>query len=126
MRAEHGILLIMILLGTAAVYNIVIGSLTVLEYYETEIAGLASTGASFRLAMATFILVLVYGMAKRKGWALFLSIAFMLFGIIESAWNIIYTRLFELPSTFGIVGVILFSLSVYYLTRKEVRMVFRS
>lgn len=124
MRPEHGILLIMILLGAAAGYNIVIGSLTLLEYYSTEIAGLASVGASFTLGMGVFILVVIYGMAKRKGWSLFLGIAFMSFGIIESAWNIIYTRAFELPSTLGIVGLFLFSLAIFYLTRKNVRMAF--
>jgi len=125
MRTELGILLIMILLGFGGIYNIVTGSLTVLEYYKTEIAGIASVGASFSLAIGIFIFAVIYGMAKRKGWALFLSIAFMSFGIIASTLNIIYTRLFELPSTFGILGLILFSVAIYYLTRQHVRAAFK-
>lgn len=125
MRTELGILLIMILLGLGGIYNIVTGSLTVLEYYKTEVAGIASVGAAFSLAIGIFVFVVIYGMVKRKGWALFLSIGFMSFGIIASTLNIIYTRLFELPSTFGILGLILFSVAIYYLTRPHVRAVFR-
>lgn len=125
MRTQLGILLIMILLGLGGIYNIVTGSLTVLEYYKTEIADIASVGASFTIAMGIFVFVVIYGMAKRKGWALFLSIAFMSFGIVASTFNIIYTKMFELPSTFGIFGLILFSVAIYYLTRLRVREVFR-
>jgi len=124
-RTQLGILLIMILLGLGGIYNVVTGSLTVLEYYKTEIAGIASVGASFTLAMGIFVFVVIYGMAKRKGWALFLSITFMSFGIVASTFNIIYTKMFELPSTFGILGLILFSVAIYYLTRLRVREVFR-
>ena len=124
MRTQLGILLIMILLGLGGIYNIVTGSLTVLEYYKTEIADIASVGASFTIAMGIFVFVVIYGMAKRKGWALFLSIAFMSFGIVASTFNIIYTKMFELPSTFGILGMILFSVAIYYLTRQHVRAVF--
>ena len=124
MRTELGILLIMILLGFGGIYNIVTGGLTVLEYYKTEIAGIASVGASFALAMGIFVFVVIYGMAKRKGWGLFLSIAFMSFGIIASIFNIIYSTRFELPSTFGILGVMLFSVAIYYLTRQHVRAAF--
>lgn len=121
MRTDLGILLIMILLGLGGIYNIVTGSLTVIEYYETEIADIASVGASFTLAIGIFIFVVIYGMAKRKNWSLFLSIIFMCFGIVVSILNIIYTGLFELPQTFGILGVILFSAAIYYLTRPRVR-----
>jgi len=120
-RTDLGILLIMILLGLGGIYNIVTGSLTVIEYYETEIADIASVGASFTLAIGIFIFVVIYGMAKRKNWSLFLSIIFMCFGIVVSILNIIYTGLFELPQTFGILGVILFSAAIYYLTRPRVR-----
>jgi hypothetical protein len=124
-RTELGILLIMILLGFGGVYNLFTGSLTVLEYYKTEVADIASVGASFTIAMGIFVFVVIYGMAKRKGWALFLSIAFMSFGIISSIFNIIYSTRFELSSTFGILGVILFSIAIYYLTRQHVRAVFK-
>lgn len=124
MKTELGILLIMILLGLGGAYNIVTGSLTLLEYYETEIAAIASVGASFTLGIGISIFIAIFGMAKRKGWALFLSIAFMSFGIVTSILNIIYTRAFELPSTFGIAGVILFSAAIYYLTRPYVRVLF--
>lgn len=124
MKTELGILLIMILLGLGGAYNIVTGSLTLLEYYETEIAAIASVGASFTLGIGIFIFIAIFGMAKRKGWALFLSIAFMSFGIVASVLNILYTRAFELPSTFGIAGVILFSAAIYYLTRPYVRVLF--
>ena len=100
------------------------GSLTILEYHQTEIAAIASVGASFTLGIGIFIFLVIFGMAKRKGWALFLSIAFMSFGIVTSILNIIYTRAFELPSTFGIAGVILFSAAIYYLTRPDVRVLF--
>lgn len=102
----------------------VVAVLTFLEYLPTEFAGIASVGSSFNLALGLFTFVLVYGLAKRKGWALFLSIAFMSFGIIASIMNIIYTRAFEIPSTFGIAGVVLFSAAIYYLTRPHVRAVF--
>ena len=125
MRTELGILLIMILLGFGGIYNIVTGSLTVLEYYKTEIADIASVGASFTLTTGVFVFVVIYGMAKRKGWALFLSIAFMAFGIIASIFNIIYSTRFELSSAFGILGVILFSVAIYYLTRQHVRAAFK-
>lgn len=125
MRTELGILLIMVLLGLGGIYNIVTGSLTVLEYYETEIADIASVGASFTLAIGIFIFVVIYGMAKRKQWSLFLSIIFMCFGIVASVLNIIYTGFFELPQTFGILGVVLFSAAIYYLTRPHVRAVFK-
>ena len=125
MRTELGILLIMILLGLGGIYNIVIGSLTVLEYYETEIADIASVGASFTLAIGIFIFVVINGMAKRRQWSLFLSIIFMCFGIVASVFNIIYTGFFELPQTFGILGVVLFSAAIYYLTRPHVRAVFK-
>ena len=125
MRTELGILLIMVLLGLGGIYNIVTGTLTVLEYYETEIADIASVGASFTLAIGIFIFVVIYGMAKRKQWSLFLSIIFMCFGIVASVLNIIYTGFFELPQTFGILGVVLFSAAIYYLTRPHVRAVFK-
>jgi hypothetical protein len=96
-----------------------------LEYLPTEFAVIASIGSSFTLGIGLFIFVLVYGLAKRKGWALLLSIAFMSFGIISSIMNIIYTRAFEIPSTLGIAGVILFSAAIYYLTRPHVRAVFQ-
>jgi len=48
----------------------------------------------------------------------------MSFGVIASIMNIIYTRAFEIPSTFGIAGVILFSAAIYYLTRPDVRVMF--
>ena len=124
MRTGLGILLIMILLAAGGIYNIITGSLTVLEYYKTEIAEVASVGASFSISIGIFIFVIIYGMAKRKGWSLFLSIAFMSFGIIASTLNIIYTRIFELPPVFGVLGVILFSVTIYYLTRRNVRAVF--
>lgn len=125
MRTELGIPLIMILLGAGGIYNIAIGSLTMLEYSRTEIAGVASVGASFSISIGIFIFVIIYGMAKRKGWALFLSIAFMSFGIIGSALNIIYTSIFDLPPIFGVLGMILFSAAIYYLTRQRVRATFK-
>ncbi|MFQ5969068.1 MAG: hypothetical protein ACE5J2_01045 [Nitrososphaerales archaeon] len=124
MKTELGIPLIMILLGLGAAYNIVIGSLTLLEYYETEIAAIASVGASFTLGIGIFIFIAIFGMAKRKSWALLLGIAFMSFGIVASILNILYNRAFELPSTFGIAGLILFSAAIYYLTRPYVRVFF--
>ncbi|MGH9934010.1 MAG: hypothetical protein ACRD3Z_02715 [Nitrososphaerales archaeon] len=121
MRTSLGILLIMILLGVGGIYNIITGSLTVIEYYETDIADIASVGASFSLAIGIFVFIVIYGMAKRKSWSLLFSIVFMCFGIVASILNIIYTGFFELPQTFGIVGVILFSAAIYYLTRPRVR-----
>jgi uncharacterized membrane protein YfcA len=111
----------MILLGLGGIYNIVTGSLTVIEYYESDIADIASVGASFTLAIGAFVFIVIYGMAKRKSWSLFLGIIFMCFGIVASILNIIYTGLFELPQTFGILGLILFSAAIYYLTRPRVR-----
>ena len=99
------------------------GILTILEYLPTEFA-IASIGSSFTLSIGLFIFVLVYGLAKRKGWTLLLVIAFMSFGVIASIMNIIYTRAFEIPSTFGIAGVILFSAAICYLTRLDVRVMF--
>jgi len=115
----------MVLLVLGGIYNTAIGILTIFEYLPTEFAGIASVGSSFNLGIGLFIFVLVYGLAKRKGWALLLSIAFMAFGIIASIMNILYTRAFEIPSTFGIAGLILFSAAIYYLTRPHVRAVFR-
>jgi hypothetical protein len=128
MRIAHvnlGITLIIVLLALGGIYNTVIGILTMLEYLPTEFAVIASIGSSFTLGIGLFIFVLVYGLAKRKGWALLLSIAFMSFGIISSIMNIIYTGAFEIPSTLGIAGVILFSAAIYYLTRPHVRAVFQ-
>lgn len=124
-RINLGITLIIVLLALGGVYNTAIGILTMLEYLPTEFAVIASIGSSFTLGIGLFIFVLVYGLAKRKGWALLLSIAFMSFGIISSIMNIIYTRAFEIPSTLGIAGVILFSAGIYYLTRPRVRAVFQ-
>ena len=121
MRTNVGIFLIMLLLALGGIYNIYTGSLTVIEYYESEIADIVSVGASFTLAIGIFIFVVIYGMAKRKSWSLFLSIIFMCFGIVASILNIIYTGFFELPQTFGIIGVIFFSAGIYYLTRPRVR-----
>lgn len=123
-RAQLGITMIIGLLAAGGIYNIVIAVLTMLEYLPTEFAGIASIGSSFTLGIGLFIFVLVYGMIKRKGWALFLSIAFMCFGIVASILNIFYTTAFQLPSTFGILGVILFSAAIYYLTRPHVRAAF--
>jgi hypothetical protein len=124
-RAHLGINLIVVLLGLSGIYNVTIGTLTMLEYIPTEFAAIASIGSSFTLALGLFAFVLMYGLIKRKGWALFLTIAFMSFGIIASISNIIYTRAFELPTTFGIAGVILFSAAIYYLTRPNVRAAFQ-
>lgn len=123
-RESLGLTLIIVLLSVGGIYNIVIGTLTMLEYLPTEFAGIASVSSTFTLGLGVFIFVLVYGLAKRKGWALLLTVAFMAFGIIASILNIIYTRAFELPSTFGIAGVILFSAGIYYLTRPRVRVLF--
>ena len=125
MRVNLGINLIIILLVLGGIYNIATSILTMLEYLPTEFAGIASIGSSFSLGMGLFIFVLVYGLAKRKGWGLLLGLAFMFFGIITSIMNILYTRAFEIPSTFGIAGVILFSAAIYYLTRSSIRAVFQ-
>lgn len=124
-RTSLGINLIMILLALGGIYNIAIGALTMFEYLPTEFAGTILVSSSFTLGLGIFIFVLVYGLAKRKGWALLLTIVFMAFGIIVSIINIIYTTAFELPSTFGILGVILFSLAIYYLTKPHVRAAFQ-
>ncbi len=125
LRANLGINLIILLLALGGIYNTVIGILTIFEYLPTEFAGIASVGSSFTLGIGLFTFVLVYGLVKREGWALLLSIAFMSFGIIASIMNILYTRAFEIPSTFGIAGLILFSAAIYYLTRPHVRAVFQ-
>ncbi len=124
-RPQLGINLIIVLLVLGGIYNIVISILTMLEYLPTEFAGIASVGSSFNLALGLFTFLLVYGLVKRKEWALFLSIAFMCFGIIASILNILYTRAFEIPSTFGVAGLVLFSVAIYYLTRSHVRAVFQ-
>ena len=123
-RPQLGINLIIVLLVLGGIYNIVISILTMLEYLPTEFAGIASVGSSFNLALGLFTFLLVYGLVKRKEWALFLSIAFMCFGIIASILNILYTRAFEIPSTFGVAGLVLFSVAIYYLARSHVRAVF--
>lgn len=124
-RTYLGISLVMILLAAGGIYSITIGVMTMVEYLPTEFAGAMSRSYLFNIALGLFTFLLVYGLAKRKGWALLASIAFMCFGIVSAIIDMLYTRAFEMPSTIGIAGLVLFSAAIYYLTRPYVRQMFQ-
>lgn len=124
-RTYLGINLVMLLLAVGGIYSITIGVMTMLEYLPTEFAGAMARNYLFNIALGLFTFLLIYGLAKRRSWALLATIAFMCFGIVSAIIDIIYTRAFEIPSTIGIAGLILFSAALYYLTRPHVRKVFQ-
>lgn len=121
--------LIMVLLALGGIYSIAISVLTILEYLPTPYTGVVSSGSLFHIGLGIFAFLLVYGLGKRRSWALLASIIFMAFGVVASieavVVNIVQMRMFELTSTIGIAGIILFPLGIYYLTRQQVRREFK-
>ncbi|GBC74033.1 hypothetical protein HRbin05_00064 [archaeon HR05] len=121
MRHRRGVTIIMVLLALGSSYNILVGILTLSEYYASELFSAASTGAAMKFTLASFALALIYGLYKRKGWALFLSILFMCFGLLDSIWTMYIQMLLGYPYTIAVVAIALFSLGIYYLSRRSVR-----
>lgn len=116
-----GVTIIMILFALGSLYNILLGLFTLSEYLTTELSALAGTGASIKFALASFALILIYGLHKRRSWALFLSIVFMCFGLVDSAWTLYTQMLLGYPYTISLAAIALFSLGIYYLSRRNVR-----
>ncbi|MCS6767864.1 MAG: hypothetical protein NZ888_00575 [Candidatus Nitrosocaldus sp.] len=121
MRHGVGITIIMALLALGSLYNLYIGMLTLYEYHGSEIFTSAGTGASLKFALASFALLLIYGLYRRRGWALFFSIVFMCFGLLDSVWTLYMQILLGYPYTIAIIAIALFSLGIYYLSRRSVR-----
>ncbi len=121
MRHRLGITIIMVLLALGSFYNILVGILTLSEYYASELFVAAGTGTAIKFALASFALTLIYGLYKRRGWALFLSIAFMCFGILDSIWTLYTQIILGYPYVLAIASIALFSLGIYYLGRRSVR-----
>ncbi|MEM0030290.1 MAG: hypothetical protein QW572_01630 [Candidatus Nitrosocaldus sp.] len=108
-------------LALGSLYNILVGILTLSEYYASELFNAAGANAAMKFALASFALALIYGLYKRRGWALFLSIAFMCFGLLDSIWTLYMQILLGYPYTIAAIAIALFSLGIYYLSRRSVR-----
>ncbi|MEM2161167.1 MAG: hypothetical protein QW653_00110 [Candidatus Nitrosocaldus sp.] len=121
MRHRRGIIIIMALLVLGSSYNILIGILTLSEYYASELFSAAGTGAGIKFALASFAIAIIYGLYKRMGWALFLSIVFMCFGLLDSIWTLYMQILLGYPYIVAVISIALFSLGIYYLSRRSVR-----
>ncbi|MFN4337131.1 MAG: hypothetical protein ACK4FV_06085 [Candidatus Nitrosocaldus sp.] len=121
MRHRLGITIIMVLLALGSLYNILVGILTLSEYYASELFAAAGTGAAIKFALASFASTLIYGLYKRRGWALFFSIVFMCFGILDSTWTLYTQIILGYPYIVAIASIVSFSLGLYYLSRGSVR-----
>lgn len=109
----------MLLLGALALFNFIMVGLTLVEYAETEFADQALTSSSVRISISILSLILIFGIYKRRSWALYVGIIFMAFGIINSIWNIIVSASFELPIMFGLFMLALFATTLYYIIKKR-------